>query len=112
MATAISTTISQGGISPLEALWSLYQSQNKRVRKAFRVRVLAEETEENEKKQMAAYEQKLTLKEKEAAYRLVDTIKKGVADVHTAIREHKPLGRSADEFLEEMQNEGYSLHAS
>ena len=105
MTTAFSTTINQGGISPIDALWSLYQSQNKRVRKAFRIRVLVEETEENEKKQMAAYEQKLTPKEKEAAYHLADNIKKGVADVHTAICEHRPLGRNADEFLEEMLQE-------
>ena len=54
---------------------------------------------------MAAYEQKLTHKEKETAYQLADNIKKGVADVHTAIREHRPLGRNADEFLEEMLQE-------
>ena len=102
MATAISTTMNQGAISPVDALWALYQSQNKRVRKAFRIRVMAEETAENEKKQMTAYEQKLTVMEKEAAHHLADTIKRGITDVHIAIRENKALGRSADEFLEEM----------
>ena len=33
-------------ISPLDALWALYQSQSKRVRNAFRIRVLAEKADE------------------------------------------------------------------
>lgn len=35
-------------ISPLDALWALYQSQTKRVRKAFLKRLMAQETKNRE----------------------------------------------------------------
>ena len=44
------TTIQQQTteISPLDALWALYQSQTKRVRKAFLKRLMAQETKNRE----------------------------------------------------------------
>ena len=105
MATNVSPAMNQGIISPIDALWSLYQSQSKRVRKAFRVRILAEEATETEKARMNAYERKLTVAKREAAHHLADTIRKGVADVHVAIQNNKPVGRNADDFLKEMLQE-------
>ena len=58
--TAISPSTNQDIVSPLDALWSLYQSQSKRVRKAFRVRLLAEESAERERTRMMTYEQKMS----------------------------------------------------
>lgn len=52
---------------------------------------------------MKAYEHKLSTAEREAAYHLADTIKKGVAEVDKARLEQHPVGRSAEEFLSEMQ---------
>lgn len=102
MATSVPLSpLNQDMVSPIDALWALYRSQNKRVRKAFRVRILAEE----EKEKMAAYEQNLTVAEREAAYQLADKIKKGVDDVQNAVCEHRPLGRSAEDFLLEIQQD-------
>lgn len=39
----MATTTTQQTVSPAEALWALYSAQTKRVRKAFRTRLLAEE---------------------------------------------------------------------
>jgi hypothetical protein len=79
MATSVPLSpLNQDMVSPIDALWALYRSQNKRVRKAFRVRILAEEEKENEKVKMAAYEQNLTVAEREAAYQLADKIKRGL----------------------------------
>ena len=106
MATAVvSSQLSQGIVSPLDALWALYRSQNKRVRKAFRVPLLAEEVEEKENSRMAIYEKGLSVADRDAAYHLADKIKKGVADVQRAVREHQSLGRSAEDFLLELQQE-------
>jgi hypothetical protein len=106
MATSVPLSpLNQDMVSPIDALWALYRSQNKRVRKAFRVRILAEEEKENEKVKMAAYEQNLTVAEREAAYQLADKIKKGVDDVQNAVCEHRPLGRSAEDFLLEIQQD-------
>lgn len=38
-------------ISPIDALWAIYKTQTKQVRKAFRQRLLAEEQEQSKKKQ-------------------------------------------------------------
>ena len=47
------TTTDQQTVSPVDALWALYQSQSKKVRKAFRIRLLAEEKEQVAKTQQA-----------------------------------------------------------
>ncbi len=91
--------------SPAEALWAMYMSQSKAVRKAFRVRLHAEEEAESRRKSMEAYAKTLTPEELDAAERMVKSIQKGVADVKKAAAEGHVAGRPAEELLEELMEE-------
>lgn len=53
-------TAYQQSISPADALWALYQSQTKRVRRAFRQRILEEEQNRVTKEQQEMVEESLT----------------------------------------------------
>ena len=90
-------------ISPTDALWTLYQSQTKKVRQAFRQRILAEESSVKEKADMTSYERQLPKKEREAAYRLARAVRKGIADVREAAASSTHVGRRAEDFLSEME---------
>ncbi len=50
----------QPTVSPVDALWALYQSQTKKVREAFRMRVVAEREEQVTKRQQAMVKESLT----------------------------------------------------
>lgn len=50
----------QPTVSPVDALWALYQSQTKKVRDAFRMRVVAEKEELVTKRQQAMVKESLT----------------------------------------------------
>ena len=52
---------SQPTVSPVDALWALYQSQTKKVRDAFRMRVVAEKEELVTKRQQAMVKESLTI---------------------------------------------------
>ena len=54
---------------------------------------------------MRAYEQQLSLDTQKSAYQLVDKIKKAVQDVRQAASKHTHVGRSADDFLSELEKE-------
>ena len=95
----------QPTVSPADALWALYQSQTRKVRKAFRLRLLAEEATDREKAEMAAYERQLPEKEREAAYALAHAVRRGVADVRQAALRHTHVGRNAEDFLAELEQE-------
>ena len=56
----MATTIYPQTISPVDALWALYQSQTKKVREAFRLRLLSEEQEQITKSQEAMVKASLT----------------------------------------------------
>ena len=56
----MATTIYPQTISPADALWALYQSQTKKVREAFRLRLLSEEQEQITKSQEAMVKESLT----------------------------------------------------
>ena len=99
------TSTYQPTVSPTDALWALYQSQTKKVRKAFRLRLLAEELLDKEKAEMAVYERQLPEKEREAAYALACAVRKGVADVRQAAANHTHVGRPAEDFLAELEQE-------
>ena len=92
-------------ISPIDALWTLYQSQTKKVRQAFRQRILAEEASKKEKADMIAYERQLPEEEREAAYALARAVRQGVADVRQAAACGAHVGRRAEDFLVEMEQE-------
>ena len=92
-------------ISPLDALWALYHSQSKRVRKAFLLRVQNEELDDREEKRMKTYERTLSDKEIEAAHQMAETIKEGVKEVREATQRGTHVGRNADDFLAELMEE-------
>ena len=92
-------------ISPSDALWALYQSQTKKVRQVFRQRILAEEISEKEKADMAVYERQLPEKEREAAYALARVVRQGIADVRQAAANNTHVGRRAEDFLAELEQE-------
>ncbi len=56
----MASTIYPQTISPADALWALYQSQTKKVREAFRLRLLSEEQEQITKSQEAMVKESLT----------------------------------------------------
>lgn len=92
-------------VSPLDALWSIYQSQSKRVRKAFRQRILEEEKADKHESEMRAYELQLPSETRESVRLFTKTIKKAVNDVRQAAADHTHVGRDADDFLSELEQE-------
>lgn len=92
-------------ISPIDALWTLYQSQNKQVRKAFRSRVLAEEASDQKKAEMQAYERTLPPEVRHAARAMTDAIKQSAEEARMAAVNHTHVGRNADDFLTELEQE-------
>ena len=103
--TMATTSTYQPTVSPTDALWALYQSQPKKIRKAFRMRLLAEEVSGKKESEMRAYELQLSAKERQAAYGLATAIKQGVADVRQAVANHTHVGRRAEDFLVELEKE-------
>jgi hypothetical protein len=101
----MNTTIINNEYSPAEALWAMYMSQSKAVRKAFRVRLHAEEEAESRRKSMEVYAKTLSQEELEATERMVESIKQGVADVRKAAAEGRTVGRPAEELLDELLSE-------
>lgn len=99
------TSTLQPTVSPADALWALYQSQTKKVRKAFRLRLLAEDASDREKAEMAVYERQLPENEREAAYALARAVRKGVGDVRHAVANNTHVGRRAEDFLAELEQE-------
>ena len=96
-------TLSQQKISPLDALWALYQSQSKRVRQAFRARMLAEESRKRNNAEMQAYERGLSPELRTSVRLMATSIKKNVSEVLQAAAENEHVGRPADEFLKELE---------
>lgn len=98
-----SPTLQSQGLSTLDVLWAFYQSQTNRVKKAFLKRVADEEKLAKEAEVMKAYEQSLTDEQRCSAYEFVDIVKTRVAEVEQASREGLRVGRSAKDFLRELQ---------
>ena len=99
------TITCQQVISPIDALWALYQSQTKRVRKAFRSRLLAEDMADKKNMEMREYERKLPPEVRKSVSMMAYAVKQGVADVHHAAANHTHVGRNADDFLAELEQE-------
>lgn len=89
----------------MDVLWALYKSQTNKVKKAFLKRIADEESATKEAKAMQEYEQTLSEEQRSAAYEYVDIVKKRVAEVEQASREGRRVGRSAKDFLKELQAE-------
>ena len=105
MATITPPTLQSQGLSTLDVLWAFYQSQTNKVKKAFLKRIAEEENAANEAEAMKAYEQTLTDDQRSAAYEFVDIVKTRVTEVEQASREGRRVGRSARDFLLELQTE-------
>ena len=105
MASVVSPTLQSQGISALDVLWAFYQSQTNRVKKAFLKRIADEESAAKEAEAMLAYEQSLTEEQRSTTYEFVDKVKTMVAEVEKASREGHHVGRSAKDFLCELQAE-------
>ena len=101
----MNTALFRNDYSPVEALWAMYMSQSKAVRKAFRVRLHAEEEAESRRKSMEAYAKTLAPEELDAAERMVKSIQQGVSDVKKAASEGRTVGRPAEELLAELMEE-------
>lgn len=95
----------QPTVSPADALWALYKSQTKSVRKAFRLRLLAEDVSNREMPKMTAYEKQLPEKEREAVYALARAVRQGIADVQQAAANNTHVGRLAEDFLAELEEQ-------
>ena len=85
--------------TPAEALWAMYMSQSKAVRKAFRVR------QEVEKDQVLFTLEDAESEELEAAKRMAESVKQGVSNVRKAAAEGRTIGRPAEELLAELMEE-------
>lgn len=105
MATISSPTLQSQGLSTLDVLWAFYQSQTNKVKKAFLKRIAEEENAAKEAEAMKAYEQTLTDDQRSAAYEFADIVKTRVAEVEQASKEGRRVGRSAKDFLHELQTE-------
>ncbi len=101
----MNTTTIRNEYTPAEALWAMYMSQSKAVRKAFRVRLHAEEEAEAKRDQMDNYAKKISKEELEAAERMVESVKKSVAEVQKAKADGRTVGRPAEELLAELMEE-------
>lgn len=99
----MATTTYSGKISTLDALWALYQSQSKLVRDAFRMRVLAEKTVKKEVNQ--PYEQQLPDEVRKSVSKIAISIKKSADEVRQAALNNTHIGRRAEDFLNELEQE-------
>ena len=91
----------QQNISPVDALWALYQSQTKKVRQAFCQRLLTEDS--LAKKKIGNSEKQLSKEERLAARKIAETVKLAAAEVKQASLKNTHIGRDADSFLAELE---------
>lgn len=101
----MATTTYSGKISTLDALWALYQSQSKLVRDAFRMRVLAEKTAKKDVEVNQPYEQQLPDEVRKSVSKIAISIKKSADEVRQAALNNTHIGRRAEDFLNELEQE-------
>lgn len=101
----MNTATTRNEYSHVEALWAMYMSQSKAVRKAFRTRLHAEEEAESHRKKMEEYAKSLSPDELQAAECMVKSLKQGVADVKNAAAEGRTIGCPAEDLLAELLEE-------
>ena len=93
----------QQNVSPVDALWALYQSQTKKVRQAFRQRLLTEDP--LAKKKIGNIEEQLSNEECLTARKIAETVKLAAGEVKQATLKNTHIGRDADSFLAELEQE-------
>lgn len=92
-------------ISPIDALWAIYQSQSKRVRNAFRKRLLAESLPDKKVEAMKAYESQLSPEVCKAVSLMAISVKRSAEDVRRAAAAKTHVGRPAEDLLAELEAE-------
>lgn len=92
-------------ISPLDALWTLYRSQSKRVRKAFYKRVLLEQVADMAVENRRSYEQQLSDDMRNSVCLMAKSIQKSAEEVRQATLNKTHVGRRAEDFLNELEQE-------
>ena len=73
------------------------------IRNSEGVRVVKKKCEKEE--QMKAFDKELSAKDRNAVYRLAESVKKRVKEVNDAAKDGGHVGRDADEFLSELLKE-------
>ncbi len=99
------TTVYNTKISPLDALWALYQSQSKLVREAFRMRILSEKTSEKVAEDIHSYEQQLPDDVRNSVCMMAVSIKESAEEARQAALNNTHVGRRAEDFLSELEQE-------
>lgn len=92
-------------VSPLEALWSLYQKQTERVKKAFLKRVDAQSKADKNDAEMCAIDANLSSGQRTSLHQMACEINKRAQEVEQAIKQGKSVGRDAEDFLAELRKE-------
>ncbi|MBO7624449.1 MAG: hypothetical protein J6S82_03980 [Bacteroidales bacterium] len=95
------TRIIRNEYTPAEALWAMYMSQSKAVRKAFRMRLRDEEESEERRKRMEAYSKTLSPEELDAAERMAESVKRSIAEIQQDAVELRPAEDLLAELMEE-----------
>lgn len=100
MEQKMSTTIQieTPNISPVDALWALFQSQSSKVRKEFAKKLRSFEKAEQEAKKMKAYESTLSQKQRDAADSIAKSIKVALGELGSP---EVGLGRDIEELFSE-----------
>ena len=101
----VTTTTYPSNVSQVDALWALYKSQTKKVREAFRMRIFTEEAHSKHEEELQVFAQQIPAQELQAAHALAETVKQGVADVRQAMANNTHVGRRAEDFLAELEQE-------
>lgn len=92
-------------VSPLEALWSLCQSQTDRVKKAFLKRIDAQSKADKNDAEMQAIDSSLSSEQHSSLHQMAREVNKRAQEVEQAIQQGKSIGRDAEDFLAELRKE-------
>lgn len=90
-------------VSPLEALWSLYQNQTDCVKKAFLKRVNAQSKAEREEAEMRSIEAAMSVEQRTSLHHMAHEVRKRAKDVEEAVEQGKSVGKDAEDFLAELR---------
>lgn len=91
-------------LDPVDALWTLFQTQSQVVKEAFKKRLMSwNPIPETYNGDIEAYESTLSEETQKEAHKIAQSIVDGVAEVEKAVSEGKRPGRSARELLKEIR---------
>ena len=105
MEAAVNTSNKERETSIVNALMALYNSQSKRVKRAFRIRLSKEEKAEKERLEMEKYERTLSDTQRTSVCMFAHAVNADIADVQNAASQGKHFGRKAEELLAELNQD-------